>query len=275
MADFDHIPEEVLERAKIMFLGYPNNPTGACATPEYFDKAIAFCREHDILLAHDNAYCDICYDGYEAPSILQRPHAMDCCIEFFSLSKSYNMTGWRIGFACGNPEAIEALGTVKNNLDSGQFTAIQDAAIVALTGPQDCVEEMCALYQKRRDLVVDALRAIGVECEAPKATIYVWAKVPEGETSESFATKLLEEAHVVVTPVTATAPKAKATSASRSPRPTIACSKRSIASSSWCRSRKPVQLVRAFFMPLACAACPANNMHASPTQTAILTASSN
>lgn len=135
MADFDHIPEEVLERAKIMFLGYPNNPTGACATPEYFDKAIAFCREHDILLAHDNAYCDICYDGYEAPSILQRPHAMDCCIEFFSLSKSYNMTGWRIGFACGNPEAIEALGTVKNNLDSGQFTAIQDAAIVALTGP--------------------------------------------------------------------------------------------------------------------------------------------
>lgn len=103
LADFDHIPEEVLERAKIMFLGYPNNPTGACATPEYFDKAIAFCREHDILLAHDNAYCDICYDGYEAPSILQRPHAMDCCIEFFSLSKSYNMTGWRIGFACGNP----------------------------------------------------------------------------------------------------------------------------------------------------------------------------
>lgn len=200
LADFSQVPDEVLARARIMFLGYPNNPTGACATEEYFDRAIAFCLEHDLLLAHDNAYCDICYDGYEAPSILQRPHAMDCCIEFFSLSKSYNMTGWRIGFACGNPEAIEALGTVKNNLDSGQFTAIQDAAIVALTGPQTCVEEMCALYQKRRDLVVDALHAIGVECEAPKATIYVWAKVPEGETSESFATKLLEEAHVVVTP---------------------------------------------------------------------------
>lgn len=200
LADFENIPAEVLERTKIMFLGYPNNPTGACATEEYFDRAIAFCREHDILLAHDNAYCDICYDGYRAPSILERPGAMDCCIEFFSLSKSYNMTGWRIGFACGNPQAIEALGTVKNNLDSGQFTAIQDAAIVALTGDQTCVEEMCALYQKRRDLIVDALRRIGVECEYPKATIYVWAKVPEGETSESFATKLLEQAHVVVTP---------------------------------------------------------------------------
>ncbi len=200
LADFDDIPEDVLKRTKIMFIGYPNNPTGACATEEYFDKAIAFCLEHDILLAHDNAYCDICFDGYRAPSILERPHAMDCCIEFFSLSKTYNMTGWRIAFACGNAKAVEALGTVKNNLDSGQFTAIQDAAIAALTGPQDCVHDMCALYERRRDLVVSTLRAIGVECTAPKATIYVWARVPEGETSESFATKLLEKAHVIVTP---------------------------------------------------------------------------
>ena len=144
---------------------------------------------------------------------------------------------------------------MKNNLDSGQFTAIQDAAIVALTGPQDCVEEMCALYQKRRDLVVDALRAIGVECEAPKATIYVWAKVPEGETSESFATKLLEEAHVVVTPGNGYGPEGEGY---------IRIS-----------LQKPVQLVRAFFMPATCVACPANNTHASPAQTAILIASSN
>ena len=200
LADFSQVPDEVLGSAKIMFLGYPNNPTGASATEEYFDRAIAFCLEHDLLLAHDNAYCDICFDGYRAPSILERPRARECSIEFFSLSKSYNMTGWRIAFACGNERAVSALGTVKNNLDSGQFTAVQDAAIAALTGSQDCVAELCALYERRRDLVVGALRSIGVECNAPKATIYVWAKVPAGETSASFATRLLEKAHVVVTP---------------------------------------------------------------------------
>ena len=200
LADFTHVPEDVLAKAKIMFLGYPNNPTGAIATEEYFDKAIEFCIEHDLLLVHDNAYCDICFDGYRAPSILERPRALECCLEFFSLSKSYNMTGWRIAFAAGNETAIKALGTIKNNLDSGQFGAIQDAAIVALTHSQDCVQEMCDLYQRRRDLVVDALRSIGLDCEAPKATIYIWTKVPEGETSESFATKLLEQAHVIVTP---------------------------------------------------------------------------
>ncbi len=200
LADFDNIPADVLAKAKIMFLGYPNNPTGAIATDEYFDKAIDFCIEHDILLAHDNAYCEICFEDYVAPSILQRPRAMECCIEFFSLSKSYNMTGWRIGWACGNATAVKALGTVKNNLDSGQFNAIQEAAITALTGPQDCIHDMCELYQRRRDLIVDALHAIGVQCTAPKATIYVWAKVPDGYTSAEFATKLLEEAHVIVTP---------------------------------------------------------------------------
>ena len=200
LADFSQVPDEVLARAKIMFLGYPNNPTGACATEEYFDRAIAFCLEHDLLLAHDNAYCDICFDGYRAPSILERPRARECCIEFFSLSKSYNMTGWRIAFACGNERAVGALGTVKNNLDSGQFIAVQDAAIAALTGSQDCVAELCALYERRRNLVVDALRSIGMECAVPKATIYVWAKVPSGETSASFATRLLERAHVIVTP---------------------------------------------------------------------------
>ena len=200
LADFSAVPSEVLAKAKIMFLGYPNNPTGAVAPPEYFDAAIAFCREHGIVLVHDNAYCEIGFDGYVPPSILERPGAKDVAIEFFSLSKSYNMTGWRIGFAVGNASAIKALGTVKNNLDSGQFTAIQDAAIAALEGPQDCIADMCALYQRRRDLVVDALHAIGVRCEKPQATIYIWAEVPEGYTSEGFATRLLEEAHVIVTP---------------------------------------------------------------------------
>lgn len=200
LADFASTPPEVLRRAKVMFLGYPNNPTGAIAPEGYLDEAIAFCREHDLLLAYDNAYCDLCFDGYEAPSILERPGAKEVCIEFFSLSKPYNMTGWRIAFAAGSPEAVRALGTVKSNLDSGQFTAVQEAAIAALSGPQDCVESMCALYQRRRDLLVDALRSIGVAVEPPKATIYVWAPVPEGHTSESFATELLERAHVVVTP---------------------------------------------------------------------------
>ncbi|MEG0758943.1 MAG: LL-diaminopimelate aminotransferase [Raoultibacter sp.] len=200
LADFDTIPDDIMAKAKIMFLGYPNNPTGAVATNEYFDKAITFCLKHDILLAHDNAYSEIGFDGYRAPSILERPHAKECCIEFFSLSKAYNMTGWRIAFAAGNAEAIAALGTIKNNLDSGQFTAVQEAACVALTGSQQCVNDMCEIYEHRRKIVVEALRAIGMHCEDPKATIYVWAKVPKGYTSESFATKLLEQAHVIVTP---------------------------------------------------------------------------
>lgn len=200
LADFEQVPEDILKRAKIMFLGYPNNPTGAIATEEYFDKAIDFCIRHDLLLAHDNAYCEIGFDGYRAPSILERPRAMECCIEFFSLSKAYNMTGWRIGFAAGNPYAIEALGTVKNNLDSGQFGAIQDAAIVALRSSQDCIDEMNAIYMRRRDAIVEALQAIGLECNTPQATIYIWAKVPNGYTSAEFAEKLLEQAHVIVTP---------------------------------------------------------------------------
>ncbi|MDR0501005.1 MAG: LL-diaminopimelate aminotransferase [Coriobacteriales bacterium] len=200
LADFSDVPQDVLSKSKIMFLGYPNNPTGAIASPKYFDAAISFCSEHDILLVHDNAYSEISYDGYVAPSILERPGAKDVAIEMFSLSKSYNMTGWRIGFAVGNATAIKALGTVKNNLDSGQFTAIQDAAIVALGGNQDCIAQMNAVYARRRDLVLDALAAIGISCEPPKATIYVWARVPDGYTSAEFAEKVLTQAHVVVTP---------------------------------------------------------------------------
>jgi LL-diaminopimelate aminotransferase len=200
LADFNAVPAEALERARVMFIGYPNNPTGAVATAEYFDEAIDFCRRHGLLLVHDNAYSEIAYDGYLPPSILERPGAKDVAIEMFSLSKSYNMTGWRIGFAVGNAEAIRALGTVKNNIDSGQFTAVQDAAIAALEGPQDCIAEMNAIYARRRDLVIDALCAIGIACEPPKATIYVWARVPQGSSSAEFAEKVLTQAHVIVTP---------------------------------------------------------------------------
>lgn len=200
LADFEGTPADVLARAKMMFLSYPNNPTSAIATPEYFDRAIAFAREHDLLLVHDNAYSEIAFDGYRAPSMLERPGAKDVAIELFSCSKAYNMTGWRVAFAVGNPEAIKAFATVKSNIDSGVFTAVQDAAIEALTGPQDSIVALNALYQRRRDLVMEALHKIGLKAETPKATIYIWAKVPEGFTSASFAAKVLDEANVIVAP---------------------------------------------------------------------------
>ena len=198
LADFESVPAEQLSRAKMMFLSYPNNPTSAIATEEYFDHAIAFAREHDLLLVHDNAYSEIGFDGYVAPSLLERPGAKDVAIELFSCSKAYNMTGWRVAFACGNAEAIKALGTVKSNIDSGIFTAVQDAGIAALSGPQDSIDELNALYQRRRDLVMPALAKIGLKAATPKATIYIWAQVPEGETSASFAARVLEDANVIV-----------------------------------------------------------------------------
>jgi len=200
LADFDNIPADVLSRAKMMFLSYPNNPTSAIATEEYFDKAIAFARENDILIVHDNAYSEIGMDGYKAPSFLERPGAKDVAIELFSCSKAYNMTGWRVAFAAGNKTAIDALGTVKSNIDSGVFTAVQDAAIEAMLGDQEGeLDALNAMYQRRRDLVLDALGKIGIEVpNKPVATIYVWAKVPEGYTSASFAGKVLDEANVIV-----------------------------------------------------------------------------
>jgi LL-diaminopimelate aminotransferase len=198
LADFESTPADVLAKAKMMFLSYPNNPTSAIAPPEYFDRAIAFAREHDLLLVHDNAYSEIAYDGYRPPSIFERPGAKDVAIELFSCSKAYNMTGWRVAFAVGNAQAIKALGTVKSNIDSGIFTAVQDAAIEALLGPQDSIAEINALYQRRRDLVMDALGSIGLSAQVPKATIYVWAKVPDGYTSADFAAKVLDEANVIV-----------------------------------------------------------------------------
>jgi LL-diaminopimelate aminotransferase len=206
LADFDDVPADVLSKAKMMFLSYPNNPTSASATPEYFDKAIAFAAEHDLLIIHDNAYSEIGFDGYVPPSFLERPGAKDVAIELFSCSKSYNMTGWRIAFAAGNASAIKALGTVKSNIDSGAFTAVQDAAIEAMLGPQDITREMSELYQRRRDMVIEALAKIGISARTPKGTIYVWARVPEGETSAGFAEKVLEDANVIVAPGNAYGP---------------------------------------------------------------------
>jgi LL-diaminopimelate aminotransferase len=206
LADFESTPADVVAKAKMMFLSYPNNPTSAIANDEYFDRAIAFAKANDLLIIHDNAYSELGFDGYVAPSFLQRPGAKDVAIELFSMSKAYNMTGWRVAFAVGNAQAIKALGTVKSNIDSGVFTAIQDAAIEAMLGPQDDVAQMSALYQRRRDIVLPALAKIGMEARTPKGTIYIWAKVPEGYTSAGFAEKVLEEANVIVAAGTAYGP---------------------------------------------------------------------
>lgn len=200
LADFESTPQEILDNAAMMIISYPSNPTSAVAPLDYFDKAIAFAKKHNLLLVNDNAYCDITYDGYVAPSILSRPGAMDCCIEIFSTSKSYNMTGWRCAFAAGNADAIDTLGIVKSNVDSGVFGAIQDAAIEAFTGDQSDVKEMAALYEHRRDLVLETLDAMGIGYHYPKGTIFIWAKVPAGFTSAEYAKKVLEEAHVIIAP---------------------------------------------------------------------------
>jgi LL-diaminopimelate aminotransferase len=190
------------ERTKLLWLNYPSNPTAAVAELPLFERSVGFARDHDLLLAHDAAYCEITFDGFVAPSVLEVPGAKDVSVEFGSLSKTYNMTGWRVGFAVGNPEAIEALGTIKTNVDSGIFNAVQQAGIAALEGPQDHVEAMRAVYQKRRDVVVTALQEIGIDIEPPLGSIYVWVPTPAGKTSVGFAAELLDEAAVVVAPGT-------------------------------------------------------------------------
>jgi LL-diaminopimelate aminotransferase len=200
LPDFDVIPADVLRRARLMFLNYPNNPTGATAGLDFFAQAVAFARRHSLLLVHDNAYSEIAFDGYRPPSVLQVEGAKDVAIELHSLSKSYNMTGWRVGFAVGNAEAIEALGTVKTNVDSGVFRAVQQAAIAALTGPQDVLAPTLAVYRARRDRTVAALRAVGWQVAAPKATLYIWVPTPNGQSSVAFAADVLERTGVVITP---------------------------------------------------------------------------
>ena len=198
--DLDAIDAADLERARLIFLNYPNNPTGAIAPEGLFERVIELAREHQILVVHDNAYSETTYDGYVAPSFLATPGAKEVGVEVFSLSKGYNMTGWRCAAILGNADAVSTYWRLKTNVDSGLFEAVQLAGAAALNGPQKPVEEMNAIYARRRDLVVGALRDIGVEVAVPKGTIYVWAPVPEGHTSTSFAELVLEEAAVVISP---------------------------------------------------------------------------
>ncbi|KNZ68709.1 LL-diaminopimelate aminotransferase [Thermincola ferriacetica] len=200
LPDLDAIPPDIAKKAKLMFVNYPNNPTGAIADDAFYHKLIAFAKEYDIIVCHDAAYQEIAFEGYRPPSFLEYPGAKDVGIEFGSCSKSYNMTGWRIGWAAGNARVIEALGRIKSNIDSGVFQAVQYAGIAALTGPQDCTKEMSEVYRERRDIVVDGLNSLGWNLEKPKATIYVWAPVPKGYTSISFAEYVFEKTGVVITP---------------------------------------------------------------------------
>lgn len=200
LPDLDGIPAEVLGRAKMMFLNYPNNPTAAVATVEFFKKVIDFAESHNIMICHDFAYSEMTFDGYVPPSFLEMPGAMDVGIEFHSLSKTYNMTGWRIGWAAGNAKIVGGLGRIKSNIDSGIFEAIQVAGIEALEGDQQCLADMRSIYTERRDTLVNGLRKLGIHVQAPKATFYVWFEVPAGYTSASFAGLLLEKSGIVATP---------------------------------------------------------------------------
>ncbi len=200
LPDLDSIPDNIVRKSRILFLNYPNNPTTAVAEKDFIKAAVDFCKDNGIILAHDFAYGEITFDGYRAKSFLEIDEAFEVCIEFNSLSKTFNMTGWRIGFAVGNEEILRGLLKVKTNVDSGVFQAIQEAAIVALTGSYDCIEENCRIYRERRDVLVEGLRELGLNVEKPKATFYVWCEVPEGYDSMSFTKKLLEDSGILVTP---------------------------------------------------------------------------
>lgn len=200
--DFAAIPAEVKRLSKIMWLNYPNNPTTATADLDFFKKAVDFARENNILIAHDSAYSENTYDGYKAPSILEVDGADEVCVEFFSLSKAFNMTGWRMGCLVGNASAVKALKLTKDNIDNGTLRAIQSAAAVALNNAEDIFQQVNSVYKARRDMVIEALKKAGWPAEVPDATIYIWAPVPDkyNGSSEAFATDLLDKCNVVVTP---------------------------------------------------------------------------
>ena len=198
LPDLTAIPTDIARKAKILFLNYPHNPTGAVATPEFFAEAVAFAKQYDLLLCQDCAYAEVGFDGYRAPSILQTPGAKDVSIEMHSLSKTFNMTGWRIGFAAGNPDAVAALNRLKSNVDSKQFAAVDRAAAWAMGNIDN--DATLALYRRRRDILVDGLNALGWKLEKPKATFYIWAPVPPGYTAMSFTKDLLEKAGVLAIP---------------------------------------------------------------------------
>lgn len=202
-AELEKAIRETWPKPKMLILNFPANPTTHCVELDFFEKAVAICREHGIWIVHDLAYADLCFDGYKAPSILEVEGAKDIAVEFFTLSKSYNMPGWRVGFMVGNPTLVAALARIKSYLDYGMFTPIQVAAIAALEGPQDCVTEICEMYRQRRDVLCDGLNAAGWPVEKPKATMFVWAQIPESLRhlgSLEFSKKLLAEAKVAVSP---------------------------------------------------------------------------
>jgi len=202
-AELERAIGELFPKPKMLILGFPSNPTAMCVELEFFERVIALAKQHDILVVHDLAYADITFDGWKAPSIMQVPGARDVAVEFFTMSKSYNMAGWRIGFMVGNAELVNALGRIKSYHDYGSFTPVQVAAIVALDGPQECVEEVRQTYQKRRDVMVKGLHDIGWMVDNPKASMYIWAKIPpfyEKMGSIEFTKRLMEEAKIAVSP---------------------------------------------------------------------------
>ena len=200
LPNLNSIRDYVLQRTKLLWINYPNNPTGAVAELDFFNRVVEFARQHDIVVCHDGPYSEVAFDGYQPASLMQANGAKEVGVEFHSLSKSYNMTGWRIGMVVGNAKVINALRKLKSNLDSGIPQAIQYAAIEALSGPQDCIAEHNAIYQRRRDLIIEVLNDIGLEVRVPKASLYVWARVPEGFNSVDFTADLLEQVGVAVTP---------------------------------------------------------------------------
>jgi alanine-synthesizing transaminase len=194
---------ECTPKPKMMILGFPSNPTARCVELDFFERVVALAKQHDILVVHDLAYADIVFDGWQAPSIMQVPGARDVAVEFFTLSKSYNMAGWRIGFMVGNRELVHALARIKSYHDYGTFTPIQVASITALEGPQECVEAVRAEYQNRRDVLHKGLQEAGWETDLPKASMYIWAKIPDAYRaagSLEFAKRLLADAKVAVSP---------------------------------------------------------------------------
>jgi len=202
LPDFTVIPAEVADKAKLMWLNYPNNPTGATADLDFFEKAVHFARQHNLAICHDAPYTEVAFDGYKPPSFMQIPGAKRIGVEFHSLSKTYHMTGWRIGMVVGNADMVDALFRVKSNLDSGIPQAIQYAAVEALRGSQEHIAEHNAILQRRRDKLLKVLNEIGLKARVPKATFYIWAKIPQGYTSMGFTKKLLDEARIAVTPGT-------------------------------------------------------------------------
>lgn len=197
---FEDIPEEIMNRAKVMFLNYPGNPTTATVELEFFQRAVSFARNHQIPIVHDSAYNMVTFDGYKAPSILQAEGAKEVAVEFGSLSKTYNMTGWRIGYVVGNKEIIKSLSVYKSNTDTGQFTPIQKAAAFALNSDQSCIAKHNGIYRDRMTAMVDGLKSIGVHVDPPKGSFFIWAPVPDGYSSSQFVTNVLEQTGVILTP---------------------------------------------------------------------------